>query len=500
MLAYSPMGVFMASPSEGDSRAAEVEDAAIVRGPLLDANEVNNAASRLLHRGRSDLALSGFERAARVGQPNAIASLIWCRVLAGDMGGAISAFEECGPLAEAFISSQRGQALRRELRRQIPNIQSNAALAYLATGDRPAARDLWRTAGDSGHAEALFYMAALAWRDDRNDPRARELLGILDETQIQYLDGVMRESVAESSGWFREWAVECLSFLSSVSAASVGMTSGANRIREQAAEVHGMRLHIARDPSMSGDILRGLATGAGTDVQAYLATNPSTPRDVLRSLAASEDQDLRSCVAGNPATPSDILRLLATDLGTYVRVAVAANPATSADILRVMAADADADVRRGVARNTSSPTDCLQTLARDRSALVRRAVSRNSACPEGALRILSTDSDWRARLGTAENSATPSDVLRSLAVDDDSDVRQGVVGNPATPADVLRALGIADPREFPAAQQARADAPQATDNSSDEAGQANAEGMSLQATEVGGLQKRRVIQLELPGQ
>ena len=107
-----------------------------------------------------------------------------------------------------------------------------------------------------------------------------------------------------------------------------------------------MRLHIARDPSMSGDILRGLATGAGTDVQAYLATNPSTPSDVLRSLAASEDQDLRSCVAGNPATPSDILRLLATDLGTYVRVAVAANPATSADILRVMAADADADVVR----------------------------------------------------------------------------------------------------------------------------------------------------------
>ena len=112
MLAYSPMGEFMASPSEDDSRAAEAEDAAIVRGPLLDANEVNNAASRLLHRGRADLALSGFERAARVGQPNAIASLIWYRVLAGDMGGAISAFEEFGPLAEAFISSQRGQAFR----------------------------------------------------------------------------------------------------------------------------------------------------------------------------------------------------------------------------------------------------------------------------------------------------------------------------------------------------------------------------------------------------
>jgi len=170
-----------------------------------------NQALALLEQGQPALARQALERTAASGLPHALARVVWMGLLDGDAAGACGAWQEHSAAIPRWIADQ-DPPRQLAMWAQWPNCQGNAGLALAATGDPMAADLLWRQAAVSGHAEALAFRAVLAWR--QADPgRARHLAALLEPAQAQQVRKVMTEVRQQGSGWFADWAADCLLLL-----------------------------------------------------------------------------------------------------------------------------------------------------------------------------------------------------------------------------------------------------------------------------------------------
>jgi len=193
-----------------DLRTPDIET--LLADPDASAHALNDAAAEALSQGRISEALVGFDRAAQMGQPHALSSLIWVYALRGEFEKSIRAWETYADLVKPFIAQEHDKVLAVQLRKQIPNYTSNVAIAFLAIGDRERAMSLWQEAASAGHIEARAYPGVLAWRDGDLDA-ARMILSELSAREYATFKSDMEEVVAEGEGWFVDWAQDALAAL-----------------------------------------------------------------------------------------------------------------------------------------------------------------------------------------------------------------------------------------------------------------------------------------------
>lgn len=178
-----------------------------------DPSELNSAGCYLRESGRREDAREAFLLAAAGGEPNALASLTWPLVLADEMDEAIAKFEQFAVAVGIYVEGTPANSeIRAFLRKAQANARSNAALAYLATGQEDRARELWREAAEQGHLEARIYPAVLAWRQG-DQATACDLLSQVHHAEISIFASDMCEVLREGTGWFRGWAVDALDLI-----------------------------------------------------------------------------------------------------------------------------------------------------------------------------------------------------------------------------------------------------------------------------------------------
>jgi hypothetical protein len=190
----------------------------------------NDEGFRLLKSGSEAKGLELLRSAALNGQPNALATNIWHRLLDDEIKLAIKEYEQCIVKTEGWIATEKSRIdklwlvsvgdkknLVNHYNYQVSNSKSNAALAYLAAGKEKVAIDLWNDAAvNHGHIEARFYPV---FNLCRSNPTAA--IGVLknsfSQSELQSLVNTLVKVSNEGSGWFAKWAKDGLDILKKVS-------------------------------------------------------------------------------------------------------------------------------------------------------------------------------------------------------------------------------------------------------------------------------------------
>jgi len=183
----------------------------IVADPNSDPLDINNAAFYLLHDGFIDEAMVGFDRAASMGQPNALATLIWQLMLQGDARRAVAAFEDYFPRIDDWRAQQE-EFIQEETYPQSANCMSNAGLAYAALDHTDTALRLWVEAAADDHVEAKAYPGVLLAREG-DTGRALKMFGKLTASEQEAFRHDMEEVLEQGSAWFEAWARDALDIL-----------------------------------------------------------------------------------------------------------------------------------------------------------------------------------------------------------------------------------------------------------------------------------------------
>jgi tetratricopeptide (TPR) repeat protein len=188
--------------------------------------EDNNTGHRLYDSGKKAQALILLRKAASKGQPNAIASLIWYDLLSDKFDNALKTYEEFSRLVPAWINAEsqrinRGWFVNKQhtnraiwqYKVQMSNIRSNAAIAYLAKGNKQEALKLWaKAASDHQHLEARFYPILIAKKEDLAALRYT-LLEEFTKEELNALVSDMSDVMKTSKGWFANWVKDGLGAL-----------------------------------------------------------------------------------------------------------------------------------------------------------------------------------------------------------------------------------------------------------------------------------------------
>lgn len=189
-------------------------------------NHKNDKGHILIDQGSKTEGMKLIREAAENGQPNALATLLWHAVIDDEIQLAIKDFEHCLPKTAPWISNEKARVDKLWLvsqadknmiiefyQYQVSNSKSNAALAYLASGQESRAMELWNEAAvNHGHIEARFYPL---FHMCKSNPSAS--LGILTNSfaknELQSLISDLVEVSSNGSGWFAKWADEGLKVL-----------------------------------------------------------------------------------------------------------------------------------------------------------------------------------------------------------------------------------------------------------------------------------------------
>jgi TPR repeat protein len=186
----------------------------LISDPNADAMDINNAAWQLMQEGFMEEAMVGFDRAASMGQPNALATLLWQLMLAEQPEQAVAAYEHYFPLLNSWMADQ-DDFIQEEVYPQIANCKSNAAIAYVAIDQIHTALRLWQEAAAEDHIEAKAYPAVLAARDG-DTRRAKKIMKKLTDPERTAFREDMEQVLGEGSGWFEIWARDALELLDRV--------------------------------------------------------------------------------------------------------------------------------------------------------------------------------------------------------------------------------------------------------------------------------------------
>ena len=188
--------------------------------------ELCNQGHRLMQNGDEKQGLELTKQAAFNGQPNAISNYNWHLILTGQFKEAIDVTEKLVPVAIAWIEKEQQRLAKswgvnkQEVNHyvnsylfQIYNMQSNAAVAYLATGKVKDAIDIWEEAADKcAHLEARFY--PIFHEGQKNpDLMLRLLTKEFSKEELQNLVSTMMVVSTGGKGWFADWAKEGLKVL-----------------------------------------------------------------------------------------------------------------------------------------------------------------------------------------------------------------------------------------------------------------------------------------------
>jgi len=189
-------------------------------------NHKNDKGHNLIDQGSKAEGIKLIREAAENGQPNALATLLWYAVIDDEIQTAIKDFESCLPRTTSWISNEKVRVDKLWLvssadknmiiefyNYQVSNSKSNAALAYLASGQESRAMELWNEAAvNHGHIEARFYPI---FHLCKSNPTAS--LGVLtnsfEKKELQSLISDLVEVSSKGSGWFAKWADEGLKVL-----------------------------------------------------------------------------------------------------------------------------------------------------------------------------------------------------------------------------------------------------------------------------------------------
>ena len=189
-------------------------------------NHKNDRGFALKKQGKIEEGMKLIREAAENGQPNSLATLLWAEVIDDEISKAIEDFEKFIPKTTPWIASEKARVSKLWLvsqadkdmiiefyNYQVSNSKSNAALAYLASGNESRAMELWNEAAmNHGHIEARFYPI---FHLCKNNPSAS--LGVLTNSftkqELQSLISDMVEVSGRGSGWFAKWADEGLKVL-----------------------------------------------------------------------------------------------------------------------------------------------------------------------------------------------------------------------------------------------------------------------------------------------
>ena len=188
--------------------------------------ELCNQGQRLIKNGDKKQGLELTKQAAFNGQPNAISTYNWHLILSGQFKEAIDVTEKLVPVAIVWIEKEQQRLSKswgvnkqevniyvNSYLYQIYNMQSNAAVAYLATGKVKDAIEIWEEAADkSGHLEARFY--PIFHEGQKNpDLMLRLLTKEFTKEELQNLVSTMMDVSTGGKGWFADWAKEGLKVL-----------------------------------------------------------------------------------------------------------------------------------------------------------------------------------------------------------------------------------------------------------------------------------------------
>jgi tetratricopeptide (TPR) repeat protein len=188
--------------------------------------ELSNQGHLLMQNGDQQKGLELIKQAAFNGQPNAISTYNWHLILKGQFEEAISITEKLVPVAIAWIEKE-AQRLNKSwginkqevtlyinsYLYQIYNMQSNAAVAYLATGKVKDAMEMWEEAAEKcNHLEARFYPI---FHDGQKSPELmlRLLTKEFTKEELQNLVSTMVDVSTGGKGWFADWAKAGLNIL-----------------------------------------------------------------------------------------------------------------------------------------------------------------------------------------------------------------------------------------------------------------------------------------------
>jgi hypothetical protein len=206
-------------------------------------------------------------------------------------------------------------------------------------------------------------------------------------------------------------------------------------------------------PKLPEDVILRLAGDKSVDVRAAIIENhalysAALPDAAIRRLSLDPNDGVRAALAASPAIPGDVRRGLARDAVTEVRVrAIVCLPRDERhdELLREAANDSETRVRLVVALKNQTPNDLIERLANDAEPEVRRAISLHPDLSAELAEKLAVDPDTLVRSALVSRRDSSESLLLGLALDPFEDVRFSVAMRPPSlqPESVLDAL-VAD--------------------------------------------------------
>ena len=181
---------------------------------IMGFDVINNNLGSKLYFEFDDkyLGLQYIQKAAEIGQPNALASLIWINIVDDDIEIAISNFERYVLKPNEWIKNEANRLSKfdsidkddfdtyiEDLRNQTSNLASNAALAYFADNQKSKAKELWKESIKiNKNLEKMVYKNLLINENSLNSD-LNELTNMLNKDDLFNLISDWAEALEQNS-------------------------------------------------------------------------------------------------------------------------------------------------------------------------------------------------------------------------------------------------------------------------------------------------------------
>ena len=181
---------------------------------IMGIDVINNNLGSILYFEFDDknLGLQYIQKAAEIGQPNALASLIWINIVDEDIEIAISNFERYGLKPNEWIKNEETRLSKfdsidkddidshiEDLRNQTSNLLSNAALAHYADNQKSKAKGLWEESNKINKNLETMVFKTLLINENGTNSDLDELTNMLNRDDLFEMISEWGSSLEKSS-------------------------------------------------------------------------------------------------------------------------------------------------------------------------------------------------------------------------------------------------------------------------------------------------------------
>lgn len=191
------------------------------------------------------------------------------------------------------------------------------------------------------------------------------------------------------------------------------------KVRRQAA---GIRLSMAKIPSMPHDLAVALVRDPDRDIRIALAKNGDLPAEVQTVLARDLEIEVRLELAKHYKLADEAAIALARDDDSQVRQTLASHEILSTKTKIVFSHAGNAEIHATAAKPRNLSDEIAITLAQDPELDVRTTLANHTSSIE-ALTVLAQDSDHSVRVALVNRENLPDEAQAILAQDPEVDVR-----------------------------------------------------------------------------